>query len=281
MKRLNEQEEAWAMGLIANGGGSWPLADHPLYDEACVSFLLESLDDVCVFLRKGAQTLREYRFRLAPPAAAALKAPIAHLPGDYEKARRWFRDATLPMPRVPSDLRREFIELEEGVFTTRPIRQSPYDLDRFVNEADADVVDDYLVLAYHGPDSENRMLHYLLRSGPVDLFLQLSWDPAGTETDFEREIIGKCFALADRLLRSAREARREGRLSSKDRLWVVVSDRTGSAWSATGRATGPRSDLKAGKSPLDVLIEVLAWLKARGTVAPDDIPGRRPPEDRP
>jgi hypothetical protein len=69
MKGLNEQEEAWALQLVANGNGSWHLREHPLYDEACVSFPLESVGDVRVYLRKEARTLREYRFRLLPASA--------------------------------------------------------------------------------------------------------------------------------------------------------------------------------------------------------------------
>lgn len=62
----DEQEEAWALRLIANGSGSWPLSDHPRYDEACVAFPLESSDVVYVFLRKRGATLQHHRFRLIP-----------------------------------------------------------------------------------------------------------------------------------------------------------------------------------------------------------------------
>ena len=63
---LNENEECRAIRWIANGSGSWPLENDPDYDEVCVCFPLESLDEVHVFLRKGGRTLQEYTFRIIP-----------------------------------------------------------------------------------------------------------------------------------------------------------------------------------------------------------------------
>lgn len=66
MPRHNEHEEAWALQLVSNGSGVWPLRNHPLYDEAYVGFPLESGDEVRVYLRKEGKSVRVYKFRLVP-----------------------------------------------------------------------------------------------------------------------------------------------------------------------------------------------------------------------
>lgn len=259
MEQFDEHEEAWAARLIANGSGSWPL-DHSLYDEACVSFPLESVDDVHIYLRRQGQTVKEYKFCIKPQSAPAPERLLVRVPDDYGNARAWFRGARLAMPRVPSDLRKRFIRLEDGVFTTRPICQSPYDLERFMKEAAAGIVHEYAVLAYHGPHSAERKLHYYLRHGALTLFLQLSWDAEASDAAIRRNIIGHCFRLADNLHRSVEAARCSGRLSRRDELRVVGSDLKGSSWCAVSQPNCSEEALDLSLDPAEVLTAALAWV---------------------
>ncbi len=259
MNHLDEHEEAWAARLIANGAGSWPL-QHPLYDEACVSFPLESVDDVQIYLRRRGQTLKEYKYCIKPRFSQASGSLLVRVPDDYANARAWFRGARLAMPRVPSDLRKRFIRLEDGVFTTRPICQSPYDLERFMKEAAAGIVHEYAVLAYHGPSSAERKLHYYLRHGALTLFLQLSWDAEASEAAIRSNIIGHCFRLADNLHGSVEAARHSGRLGPRDELRVVGSDLRGSSWSAAAQPNCSEEALDPSLDPAEVLTAALAWV---------------------
>jgi hypothetical protein len=73
-QEVDEMEEAWAMRLVANGNGDHPLPKGGKFDEACVSFCLEDVDKVGVFLRKGGETLQAYHFKLVPDAPSSVGA---------------------------------------------------------------------------------------------------------------------------------------------------------------------------------------------------------------
>ncbi len=260
MLTFNEHEEAWAARWIANGSGSWPVPEHPLYDEAHVSLPLESVDDVMVFLRKKGQTLKEYRFRLVPCHARQTHSGNAECPedpGDLDKAWAWCRQAGLPFPPIPDDLGGALVELEPGVYSSRPIQQSPRDLGRFLDEARADILSDYTILAYHGGAGLEKLLHFYLRHGRLSIFLQLRWSPDFAPRDCEH--VRNCFTLAETLRDAVWKAEKEGRLGVRDRIVVVGSDVSGSDWIAPGPDTPSEKDLLIELSPVDALRQALLW----------------------
>lgn len=247
MTQPNEHEEAWALQLVANGGGVWPLRDNPKYDEAAVSFALEAPDEVTVYLRKDGATVRQYPFQVVP----------GRDPGDAHKAEAWCRTVGLAMPKIPGELRGQLIELEEGVFTTRPIQQSPYDLYRFIEEARADIVADYAILAYHGGRGHEKMLHYLLRRGPLDFFLQLMWGP--TADSDQQASINKLLSVSNQIVENMASAKRAGNLGPQDRLAIICSDHMGRGWSSSGIRGIRLRDLTHRKESPEVLQDALLW----------------------
>lgn len=260
MLTFNEHEEAWAARWIANGSGSWPVPEHPLYDEAHVSLPLESVDDVMVFLRKKGQTLKEYRFRLVPSRAhpqPPKETQCPNDPGDLDKAWAWCQHAGLPFPPIPDDLGGALVELEPGVYSSRPIQQSPRDLGRFLDEARADILSDYAILAYHGGAGLEKLLHFYLRHGKLSIFLQLRWKPDVAPWSYDQ--VRDCFALAEHLRDAVWKAEKEGRLAVRDRIVVVGSDVSGSDWVAPGPGTPGEKDLLPELSPVDALRQALLW----------------------
>lgn len=64
-----EQIEAWAIHLVANGHGVWPLPPENVlaregYDNVAVSFTLEDSTVVNVYVRKGEETIHEFNYEL-------------------------------------------------------------------------------------------------------------------------------------------------------------------------------------------------------------------------
>lgn len=61
-----EQVEASALRMVANGQGGWPIrADHALYgycDEVFISFSIEDITNVDVFVRRDKQTIMHFRY---------------------------------------------------------------------------------------------------------------------------------------------------------------------------------------------------------------------------
>lgn len=108
-----EQEEAFALGLVANGNGTHPLEEHPQYDEAEVCFWLEDPSRVTVFLSREGKTKREFRFRLVPAGA------VEPLPDDDEAAprdvcravaKRFLCDTLTILKESPGSLQAELLE---------------------------------------------------------------------------------------------------------------------------------------------------------------------------
>lgn len=71
---------------------------------------------------------------------------------DAEKARRLFEKAGLAFPAIPGELAARLQELDEWLFSTRPIETWPYDLQGYVREGGG-VAGEYVVVAHSGTAS--------------------------------------------------------------------------------------------------------------------------------
>lgn len=112
-----EREEGFALRLIAHGGGSRPLGEHPEYDEAAVAFPLEEPDEVAVFLRRDGKTRREFRFRIVPADAPAAPTAAEDAPPRDVRlamAERFLRDTLDVLRALPGSLQRAMLRKALG-----------------------------------------------------------------------------------------------------------------------------------------------------------------------
>jgi hypothetical protein len=84
------------------------------------------------------------------------------------------------------------------------------------------------------------------------MFLHLGWGGIYMDDQAAAAKIGKCFSMADRLVR---EAAVVGKLTANKRLTVVVSDFYGSYWTAPGQ-----KQLVGGEELTTALKEATDWL---------------------
>jgi hypothetical protein len=69
---------------------------------------------------------------------------------DINKARDLFSSAGLAFPALPDELAVKLKERDRWVFSTRPIRMWPYELDRYVHQSQRRQIRDYALLSHSG-----------------------------------------------------------------------------------------------------------------------------------
>ncbi len=120
-----------------------------------------------------------------------------------ENARRLFEDAGLIAPPVPVALQLAFAEQERWVFATREMDPGAmYMFDRYVTEAVALPVDDYVAISHSGHGANSYGLNYHLVYGPIAIFAQTSWggvymDAEASAADVRRQLT-QCAELISR-----------------------------------------------------------------------------------
>lgn len=116
----SEQEEAFALRLVANGQGTHHLEEHPQYDESHVAFWLEEPGRVTVYLRRDGETRREYHFRVVPTDAPP--DPVHEDEDDppprevrMAVAKRFLCDSLDILHHSPESLRRDLLKQALGL----------------------------------------------------------------------------------------------------------------------------------------------------------------------
>ena len=94
---------------------------------------------------------------------------------DINKARDLFRSAGLAFPTLPDELAVKLQERDQWVFSTRPIRIWPYELDRYVNQSQRRQIRDYALLSHSGHGINSYAIQYYLVLGRLRMFLHLGW----------------------------------------------------------------------------------------------------------
>jgi hypothetical protein len=176
---------------------------------------------------------------------------------DIEKARRLFREAGLAFPTIPEGLAVQLKEQSRWLFSTREIDMSPYNLQHYVHEIDGTDVEDYAVLSHSGHGANSYAIQYYLVYGPLRMFLHLGWGGVYMDADAAAGNIRQCFSLADEIVSMMKTMQW---LRPGDRLMIVGSDFYGSYWSAPEESR--RKEDSDSKRPVEVLAEVLHWLKS-------------------
>jgi hypothetical protein len=174
---------------------------------------------------------------------------------DIDKARKLFRDSGLAFPAIPEELATQVKELGPWLFSTRPIKLSPYNLQHYVEEVEENQVEDYAVISHSGHGANSFAIQYYVVQGSLHLFLHLSWGGVYSDARKDAARISDCFSIADRIISAAQSL---GRFQAGERLMVIGSDTCGSDWWPTGEVR--RGKPPTEKAPAEVLTQALEWL---------------------
>ncbi len=180
---------------------------------------------------------------------------------DVKKARDLFSSAGLAFPTLPEELAMKLMERDRWVYSTRPIKMWPYELDRYVHQSQTRQIRDYALLSHSGHGINSYAIQYYLARGHLRMFLHLGWGGAYDDDEKEAAKIRACFLKADEVVQAMVQS--AARFHAGERLTVVGSDFYGSYWipPGPGRARIEVSrDRPSVELPLAALTEVLDWL---------------------
>ncbi len=179
---------------------------------------------------------------------------------DINKARDLFSSAGLAFPTLPEDLAVKLQERDRWVFSTRPIRIWPYELDRYVNQSQRRQIRDYALLSHSGHGINSYAIQYYLVHGPLRMFLHLG--RGGVYEDHEKEAakIRDCFSKADEVVQAMAQA--TAGFHTGEHLTIVGSDFYGSYWipPGAGRLKNDTECEYSRDEPLKTLTTVFDWL---------------------
>jgi hypothetical protein len=179
---------------------------------------------------------------------------------DINRARELFRNAGLAFPALPDELAVKLKERDQWVFSTRPIRMSPYELDRYVRQSQRRQIRDYALLSHSGYGISSYAIQYYLVHGHLRMFLHLGWGGAYDDDKKEAAKIRTCFLKADQVVHAMVPG--AAGFHTGEHLTVVGSDFYGSYWIPPGPGS-QRKEIYSStqvESPLGALTEALDWL---------------------
>lgn len=196
---------------------------------------------------------------MLPMASATGGQQDANDSPDCAEARALFERAGLAFPAIPAPFRQRLGRHDRWLYATRPIGETPYLIESYVDEVLSSRVPDYALLAHAGHGFNSYAIHYYLVHGGLCILVQVGWGGAymgERETARQRET----FAVCDDIVAAAARVP-PGRIPSGQRVIVVASSFYGGRWARPGerlggRDQGRRSTFRA------VLDEALAWLVA-------------------
>ena len=175
-----------------------------------------------------------------------------------EKARRLFQEAGLAFPEIPEELAAGLKEQGKWLFSTRDLEMSPYNLDHYVQEGDQAPAA-YVVLAHSGHGVNSYAIQYYLVSGPLRLFLHLSWGGVYMDAEAAASKVRECFSQANEIVAATMASRK---FALGERLTIVGSDFYGSYWSVPGQSLQEERENQAirdegGKCLDDQMVDML------------------------
>lgn len=175
--------------------------------------------------------------------------------------------AQLALPPVPVPFQPDLKRRDEWVWSTRPI--DPMDMylfRRYVDEALASPVDDYLAISHAGHGVNSYGLNYHLVYGPLALFTQNGWGGVYTDPVESQARVAATFRLAADLIASSKSHRSADHERSRVQLVVAFSDFRGVSWWRL-RSTEPVSNPGRGHRHADAEELSLGSLFAEASAA--------------
>ena len=135
-----------------------------------------------------------------------------------------FEGEQLPFPPVPAPLAAALRPQGPAWFATRTLQASPYGLDDFLEEIEANpAMPPYAVAGFDGHGINSWAAHCYVVSDAAALFIQLPWGGAYLDRDPAREEIADVFAWAARLQSKLQLAKQQKQIPTGWRLQVAAS----------------------------------------------------------
>jgi hypothetical protein len=144
--------------------------------------------------------------------------------GGLPTAQALFESERLPFPPVPEHLAVSLRQKASGWFATRPMQASPYYLDQFLAEVEAQPdMPDYAIVGFDGHGTNSWAMHYYLFSKAIALFIQLPWGGAYLEPEPARADIVAMLEWSANLQSRLHQADALHRIPDGWRLEVAAS----------------------------------------------------------
>jgi hypothetical protein len=154
-----------------------------------------------------------------------------------------FEREGLPVPPVPAALAALLRPHHRTLFATRPLKTSPYYLEPYLAELEADpALPAYAIVGFDGHGINSWAAHCYLVSGAAALFIQLPWGGAYLDPEPARADIADVFGWAATVQSRLEAAARQKKIPEGWRLQVAASRlrRAGWRWLAPGQDNAVR-----------------------------------------
>ena len=160
-----------------------------------------------------------------------------HEDAPLPRAHALFQQEGLPFPCLPSTLASALTEHSPAIFSTRPLVDTPYDLESFLDELASDPAGpDYAVIGFDGHGFNSWAVHHYCVQPSVALFVQLAWGGAFGDADQDLADISRTFDWTEGLLTQVAQLQRQGLIPAGWRLLVIESSFARSGWAWLGPA---------------------------------------------
>lgn len=136
----------------------------------------------------------------------------------------------LAEPPIPKDFAARLQSVGEFAFGADEPPADLYQLEVFVEEAEAGRAKDGVFVGFDGVGVNSHAIHFYLNRGPLHLFQQIGWGGAFQDSEAQRDRIRGSFGLAASLIQAVDKAVAAGTFPKGRRLFVVESDFIGSKW---------------------------------------------------
>jgi hypothetical protein len=152
-------------------------------------------------------------------------------PGVPGTPQALFGAETLPAPPVPAHLAGLLRPQGRAVLASRPLPASPYDLEHFLSEIEADpCMSGYAIVGFDGYGTNSWAAHYYLVDHGLALFIQLPWGGAYLEPGPARAEIADLFEWAASLQSKLQLVHQRQLMPEGRRLQVAASRFVCAGW---------------------------------------------------
>jgi hypothetical protein len=139
-------------------------------------------------------------------------------------AQTLFEKESLPFPPVPPHLAASLRAQGPNWLATRTVESTPYDLDHFLAEIEAQPgMPDYALVGFDGYGTNSWAMHYYLVGPSIALFIQMPWGGAYVEAGPARDDITEMLEWAGKLQSKLSEAEALHKIPGGRRLEVAAS----------------------------------------------------------
>lgn len=171
----------------------------------------------------------------------------------FSSAQEMFTAERLPMPPIPAVLAASLAAQSTYVFATRPLPDSPYGIETYVDEViEQPDLQDYALTGFDGHGINSWAVHYYLVQRSLALFVQLPWGGAYTDAEKAAAEIKELFDWAAALQHKVAQCEQAGKVAKGWRLTVLASHvaQAGWGWAAP---QGVREEPISWRSPAHML----------------------------